>query len=135
MSEDASYYGLNEKGFNNLALILKNKYNIETVANFNRSGIYLASFNIKNPSIFASVIKPYILPSQVHLLSRANLKLNLLGNLQFKRWFLSLSPIRSLSTNLQLNDKKAAELEKSTLNPISHLSLTIANNLDHDFIE
>lgn len=132
---DASYYDLNEKAFNNLALILKNKYNIETVAKVNRSGLSLGSLTIKNSSVFASVIKPYILPSQVHLLSRPNLKLNLLGNLQFKK-FLTMSSIRSLSTNLYVKDKNVAVLENpSTLNTISRPLLTIAKNLDGDFIE
>nr|ATI20509.1 LAGLIDADG endonuclease [Juglanconis juglandina] len=106
---DAPYYELNEKCLNNLALILKNKYNIETVAKINRRGLSLGSLDIKNSSVFVSVIKPHILPAQVHLLSRPNLKLNFLGNLQFKR-FLTLSSIRSLSTNSHVKYKDVVVL-------------------------
>lgn len=67
-----------------LSVILKNKYNIETIIKFdNNSGLNgdkypNGSLYIKNISVstFSKIVKPHILPSQHHLLNMPTLKLN-----------------------------------------------------------
>ena len=67
-----------------LSLILKNKYNIETIIKFNNkclnSGMYSSgSLYIKNTSFstFSKVVKPHLLHSQHYLLNTPVLKLNI----------------------------------------------------------
>lgn len=67
------------KDYEYLSLVLKNKYHIKTVFKFNPSGLKGGSLCIPNSSEFSSVVKPYMLSSQLHLLNRPNLKLNLFG--------------------------------------------------------
>ena len=68
------------KDFKYLSLILKNKYNIETIIKFNNSsGLYGGSLFIKNYSTFSKIVKPNILHSQYYLLNMPILKLNLFG--------------------------------------------------------
>ena len=68
------------KDFKYLSLILKNKYNIETIIKFNNSsGLYGGSLFIKNSSTFSKIVKPNILHSQYYLLNMPILKLNLFG--------------------------------------------------------
>lgn len=77
-------------GLNNLSEVLKNKYNIET-ENKN-SDLSSESLYIKDSSraAFTKVVKKHILPSQLHLLSKPNLKLTLFGNPPFKRGMATL---------------------------------------------
>lgn len=91
------------KGLKSLSVFIRNEYKIESEVKINE-GFSLGSLHIKNPSVFASVIKPYILPSQVNLLNRPSIKLKFFERNQFKR-FLTLSHTRSLSTNLLGNSK------------------------------
>jgi len=104
---NTSYYASEVEDLKYLSRLLKNKYNIETNI-YNSSdrpfpsmsipmeeGVSYRTLYIKNSSVFSSVVKPYILPSQVHLLNRPNLKLNLFG-INFKR-YLTLSSSSYLS--------------------------------------
>lgn len=124
------------KGLKSVSDVLEKKFNIETDIKINR-GLSLGSLSIKNPSVFASVIKPYLLSSQVYLLKRSNLSLNFLGRNQFKR-FLSMSSIRYLSTANSLGNYKDEVREKSFINAAESSSsgkFTIDNYKNLDFLE
>ena len=63
-----------------LSLILKNKYNIETIIRFdNNNGcgsLYIKKYSV---STFSKIVKPHFLHSQHHLLNMPILKLNIPG--------------------------------------------------------
>jgi hypothetical protein len=68
-----------------LSLVLKKKYNIDTIinnSNLNDGKYSSISLHIKNSSFstFSNIIKPYLLHSQYHLLKRPILKLTFPGS-------------------------------------------------------
>lgn len=108
------------KGLKSLSAFIRNEYKIESEVKINE-GLSLGSLHIKNPSVFASVIKPYILSSQVNLLNRPSIKLNFFERNLFKR-FLTLSHTRSLSTNLLGNFKDVTVRENKLFITVTDIS-------------
>lgn len=78
-------------GLNILSQVLKIKWKIDTEIK-NNSGFNSGSLYVKNSSkaVFTKIVKPHILPSQVHLLKRPTLKLTFFGAPQFIRCLATL---------------------------------------------
>ncbi len=89
-----------------LSFILKNKYNIETIIKFNNKSCLAqgVSLYIKNSNVFSLVVKPYLLGSQINLLNRSTLRLNLFG-----------SPCTMLGTKHLLHTTLTYYLNKTSL--------------------
>lgn len=77
-AKEASLFRVSEEDLKYLCLILKNKYNIDTIiqSGFNKKTLY-----IKNTSmpIFSKIVKPYLLPSLYYKLNSRHNKLTLYG--------------------------------------------------------
>jgi hypothetical protein len=92
---------------NNLSLVLKNKYNIETIVRINNnSRLYGGSLYIKNSSFFSKLVKPHISYSQYYLLNKPTLKLNLFGTHRLQNSSISYLLKRDFSTKKDLSDVK-----------------------------
>jgi hypothetical protein len=95
-----------------LSVILKNKYNIETIIKFdNNSGLADRKYSggslyIKNTSVstFSKIVKPHILHSQHYLLNTPNLKLNFYGTHGLHNSSISYLPKRGFSTKKDLSN-------------------------------
>lgn len=111
------YFSLEDLKY--LSMILKNKYNIESIIKFkivdingykyNEGSIYIENSSI---STFSKVIKPYVLPSLYYKLNESCIKLNLYGNYD----------INSYATQL-----KSSKINFSTsgARPISNIKTTV----------
>lgn len=92
-----------------LSLVLKKKYNIDTIinnSNLNHGKYSSISLHIKNSSVstFSKIIKPYLLHSQYHLLKRPILKLTFPGSNGIHNH--SYIPKRDFSNKKDLSDIK-----------------------------
>jgi len=92
-----------------LSLVLKKKYNIDTIinnSNLNDGKYSSISLHIKNSSVstFSKIIKPYLLHSQYHLLKRPILKLTFPGSNGIHNH--SYIPKRDFSNKKDLSDIK-----------------------------